>query len=128
MTRRTNARDVDRYMYEKVSERSEGELSTLTHTCLSCTAQHFPIPVLDERIDHFGDLVKSYYGIEELGDPSAFTEVRTTFPSMVACQLTRSRSVARRKSSSLAESPWMRSPPQDRSRSTRLHSCLNPRA
>ena len=127
MTRRTNARDVDRYMYEKVSERSEGELPTLTH--LPELHRSTPlIPVLDDRIDHFGDLVKSYYGIEELGDPSAFTEVRTTFPSMVACQLTRSRSVARRKSSSLAESPWMRSPPQDRSRSTRLHSCLNPRA
>ncbi|KAI0372220.1 DNA polymerase alpha, subunit B [Pilatotrama ljubarskyi] len=39
-----------RYMYEKVSERSE---------------------VLDDRIDHFGELVKAYYDIEELGDPSA---------------------------------------------------------
>ncbi|KAI0335848.1 DNA polymerase alpha, subunit B [Cubamyces sp. BRFM 1775] len=42
-----------RYMYEKVSERSE---------------------VLDDRIDHFGELVKAYYDIEELGDPSAVTE------------------------------------------------------
>ncbi|KAI0349482.1 DNA polymerase alpha, subunit B [Trametes cingulata] len=46
-----------RYMYEKVSERSE---------------------VLDDRIDHFGELVKSYYDIEELGDPSAVTEEDTT--------------------------------------------------
>ncbi|KAI0720520.1 DNA polymerase alpha, subunit B [Cerioporus squamosus] len=42
-----------RYMYEKVTERSE---------------------VLDDRIDHFGELVKAYYGVEELGDPSAVTE------------------------------------------------------
>ncbi|RDX53350.1 DNA polymerase alpha, subunit B [Lentinus brumalis] len=30
--------------------------------------------LLDDRIDHFGELVKSYYGVEELGDPSAVTE------------------------------------------------------
>ncbi|KAI0766425.1 DNA polymerase alpha, subunit B [Trametes elegans] len=42
-----------RYMYEKVSERSE---------------------VLDDRIDYIGDLVKSYYDVEKLGDPSAVTE------------------------------------------------------
>ncbi|KAM5535085.1 hypothetical protein V8D89_011313 [Ganoderma adspersum] len=41
------------YMYEKVSERSE---------------------VLDDRIDHFGELVKDYYNLEELGDPAAVTE------------------------------------------------------
>ncbi|KAI0770357.1 DNA polymerase alpha, subunit B [Fomes fomentarius] len=42
-----------RYMYEKISERSE---------------------VLDDRIDHFGELIKAYYDFEELGDPSAVTE------------------------------------------------------
>ncbi|KAI0826859.1 DNA polymerase alpha subunit B [Trametes gibbosa] len=42
-----------RYMYEKVSERSE---------------------VLDDRIDHFGDIIKAHYDVEELGDPSAVTE------------------------------------------------------
>ncbi|KAH9854731.1 DNA polymerase alpha subunit B [Lenzites betulinus] len=42
-----------RYMYEKVSERSEA---------------------LDDRIDHFGELVKAHYKVEELGDPSAVTE------------------------------------------------------
>ncbi|CDO75324.1 hypothetical protein BN946_scf184848.g1 [Trametes cinnabarina] len=42
-----------RYMYEKVSERSE---------------------VLDDRIDHIGELVKAYYDIDELGDPSAVTD------------------------------------------------------
>ncbi|OJT11537.1 DNA polymerase alpha subunit B [Trametes pubescens] len=46
-----------RYMYEKVSERSE---------------------VLDDRIDHFGELVKAYYDVEELGDPSAVTEEEVT--------------------------------------------------
>lgn len=33
------------------------------------------ISVLDDRIDHFGELVKAYYDVEELGDPSAVTEV-----------------------------------------------------
>ncbi|THH15359.1 hypothetical protein EW146_g5105 [Bondarzewia mesenterica] len=42
-----------RYMYEKISERSE---------------------VLDDRIDDFGELVKEHYGISELGDPSASTD------------------------------------------------------
>ncbi|KAI8986107.1 DNA polymerase alpha, subunit B [Trametes punicea] len=46
-----------RYMYEKVSDRSE---------------------VLDDRIDHFGELVKAFYTIEELGDPSAVTENEIT--------------------------------------------------
>ncbi|TBU48523.1 DNA polymerase alpha, subunit B [Dichomitus squalens] len=41
------------YMYEKVSERSE---------------------VLDDRIDHIGELIKDYYNVEELGDPAAVTE------------------------------------------------------
>ncbi|KAI1790115.1 DNA polymerase alpha, subunit B [Ganoderma leucocontextum] len=41
------------YMYEKVSERSE---------------------LLDDRIDHFGELVKDYYNVEELGDPAAVAE------------------------------------------------------
>ncbi len=35
-----------------------------------------PRPVLDDRIDHFGELVKDYYNVEELGDPATVTEVR----------------------------------------------------
>ncbi|KAA1479301.1 hypothetical protein DENSPDRAFT_742170, partial [Dentipellis sp. KUC8613] len=42
-----------RYMYEKISERSE---------------------VLDDRIDELGELVQEYYGIPELGDPSTSTD------------------------------------------------------
>ncbi|KAI5120230.1 hypothetical protein M0805_000044 [Coniferiporia weirii] len=42
-----------RYMYEKVSERSE---------------------VLDERIDEFGELIREHYNIDELGDPSSTSE------------------------------------------------------
>ncbi|KAI0916967.1 hypothetical protein AcW1_007714 [Taiwanofungus camphoratus] len=46
-----------RYMYEKVSERSEA---------------------LDDKIDDFGELVKEHYNINDLGDPSAATEEEVT--------------------------------------------------
>lgn len=46
---------IDRYMYEKISERSE---------------------VLDQLIDDFAELIRSHYDIKELGDPSITTEVR----------------------------------------------------
>ncbi|KAH9942919.1 DNA polymerase alpha, subunit B [Amylocystis lapponica] len=46
-----------RYMYEKVSERSEA---------------------LDDRIDDFGELVKEHYAVDDLGDPSASTEEEVT--------------------------------------------------
>ncbi|KAL5518536.1 POL12 [Sanghuangporus vaninii] len=42
-----------RYMYEKISERSE---------------------ILDERIDEFGELIREHYNIDDLGDPSATSE------------------------------------------------------
>ncbi|KAI9509201.1 DNA polymerase alpha subunit B [Russula earlei] len=42
-----------KYMYEKISERSEA---------------------LDERIDELADLVRQHYGFPELGDPSASTD------------------------------------------------------
>ncbi|TFY76134.1 hypothetical protein EWM64_g7876 [Hericium alpestre] len=42
-----------RYMYEKISERSE---------------------VLDDRLDEIGELVREHYGIPELSDPSASTD------------------------------------------------------
>ena len=44
-------------------------------------ALHVALPVLDDRIDHFGELVKDYYNVEELGDPSAVTEVCGTSSS-----------------------------------------------
>lgn len=31
--------------------------------------------VLDERIDEFGELVRGYYNIDDLGDPSSTSEV-----------------------------------------------------
>ncbi|KII90842.1 hypothetical protein PLICRDRAFT_137336 [Plicaturopsis crispa FD-325 SS-3] len=46
-----------RYMYEKVSERSEA---------------------LDDRIDEFSELIREHYNIPELGDPSASTEEEIT--------------------------------------------------
>ncbi|THH11357.1 hypothetical protein EW145_g701 [Phellinidium pouzarii] len=42
-----------RFMYEKVSERSE---------------------ILDERIDEFGELIREHYNIDELGDPASTSE------------------------------------------------------
>ncbi|KIL67937.1 hypothetical protein M378DRAFT_9186 [Amanita muscaria Koide BX008] len=46
-----------RYMYEKVSERSEA---------------------LDDRIDELAELVRDHYGLTELGDPSSSTDGDTT--------------------------------------------------
>ncbi|KAH7926462.1 DNA polymerase alpha, subunit B [Leucogyrophana mollusca] len=46
-----------RYMYEKVSERSEA---------------------LDDRIDEFAEIIQKHYNIEELGDPEAATEEPVT--------------------------------------------------
>jgi hypothetical protein len=48
----------DRYMYEKLGERSE---------------------ILDDRIDEFAIIVKEYYNISEIGDPSALTDVCSSF-------------------------------------------------
>ncbi|RDB17930.1 DNA polymerase alpha subunit B [Hypsizygus marmoreus] len=46
-----------RYMYEKISERSEA---------------------LDDRIDEFGELIREHYNISELGDPSSSTDEEIT--------------------------------------------------
>ncbi|KAF8440881.1 DNA polymerase alpha/epsilon subunit B-domain-containing protein [Boletus edulis BED1] len=46
-----------RYMYEKVTERSEA---------------------LDDRIDEFAELVQKYYRVDEFADPKAATEKTTT--------------------------------------------------
>jgi DNA polymerase alpha subunit B, OB domain len=40
-----------------------------------------PLPVLDDRIDEFSELIREEYGIEELGDPSSVTEVPIRCPS-----------------------------------------------
>lgn len=65
---------ADRYMYEKVSERSEGTISSLAWTWSSITNIAPPI-VLDDKIDEFSELVREHYDLPELGDPSASTEV-----------------------------------------------------
>ncbi len=69
-------------MYEKATERSEGEIVALMRSYGDQRRRRTTL-VLDDRIDHFGELVKSYYGVEELGDPSAVTEVRTSPLSFV---------------------------------------------
>ncbi|TFY64172.1 hypothetical protein EVG20_g6039 [Dentipellis fragilis] len=59
-----------RYMYEKISERSEGnDLNTAIH-CDLLTSR----PALDDRIDELAELVREHYGISEFGDPSASTD------------------------------------------------------
>ena len=67
---------TDHYMYEKVSERSEG---VLIFSLPLYNALNLP-PVLDDRIDYFGELVKEYYNIEELGDPASVTDVSYLHP------------------------------------------------
>ncbi|KAK0464553.1 DNA polymerase alpha subunit B [Desarmillaria tabescens] len=55
-----------RYMYEKVSERSEGKALLLT--------------ILDEQIDEFAELIREHYKIpaSALGDPAASTDEDVT--------------------------------------------------
>lgn len=38
-------------------------------------SQNAVIAVLDERIDEFGELIKEHYALDDLGDPSATSEV-----------------------------------------------------
>lgn len=78
----------DRYMYEKISDRSEGELTrpqweTFTH--LAC-------PALDDRIDEFADIVQKHYNIADLGDPGASTEVSSTVLNRTKSELLVGRS------------------------------------
>ncbi|KAJ3517623.1 hypothetical protein NMY22_g13921 [Coprinellus aureogranulatus] len=57
MDTESKKRRAYRYMYEKISERSE---------------------VLDETIDDFAELIKDYFDIEELADPSSGTDEEVT--------------------------------------------------
>lgn len=36
----------------------------------------FAVPVLDERIEEMGDVLKQHYDIVDFGDPNSITEVR----------------------------------------------------
>ncbi|KAF9236510.1 DNA polymerase alpha/epsilon subunit B-domain-containing protein [Melanogaster broomeanus] len=69
-----------RYMYEKVSERSEA---------------------LDDRIDEFADLISRYYHIDELADPDAATEESTTVVGRIVLDSGISASGAKLNESSL---------------------------
>ena len=53
---------------------------------------------MDDRIDHFGDLVKAYYDIEELGDPSAVTPARTHSSAVLLTTLVKFEVICRRLS------------------------------
>jgi hypothetical protein len=63
---------TDKYMHEKISERSGGKYSLLRGRKL---AKLTPQIALDDRIDELADLVRQHYGLAELGDPSASTDV-----------------------------------------------------
>ena len=61
-------------MYEKISERSGGKY------CLWGDRQKLnliPQIALDDRIDELADLIRQHYGLSDLGDPSASTDVGT---------------------------------------------------
>jgi hypothetical protein len=60
-----------RYMYEKISERSERE-----RTSIQRVFTYLISLVLDDRIDEFADIFREAYSIEDFGDPAAVTEVR----------------------------------------------------
>lgn len=63
-----------RYMYERMMERSEGKLRIICLPVESRTDVVLAI-VLDNSIDEAGEILKEYYRIEELGDPSIQTQV-----------------------------------------------------
>ncbi|KAF9219255.1 DNA polymerase alpha subunit B [Gyrodon lividus] len=69
-----------RYMYEKVSDRSE---------------------VLDDRIDEFADLIQRHYRIDEFADPDAATEESTTVVGRIVLDSETSTSGAKLHESSL---------------------------
>ena len=59
-------------MYEKVTDRSDGEYPSPVLSDCADTQK-----VLDARVDQFSRLVKEYYKLPELGDPSISTEVHS---------------------------------------------------
>lgn len=63
-------------MYEKVSERSGGEFICSLHTHVVRFYICRTLIALDDRIDDIAELVQKHYGVPDLGDPSAETEVR----------------------------------------------------
>ena len=69
---------IDRYMYEKLSERSDG---THSPTLRTTVVKVFPFigKVLDERIDDMAEIVRLHYNLRELCDPVSPTEVLPPF-------------------------------------------------
>lgn len=59
-------------MYEKISEKSGGTLSDCSTETLPLTE----IIALDDRIEDIAEILQKHYGLAELGDPSAESEVR----------------------------------------------------
>lgn len=65
---------IDRYMYEKIMERSEGTPSrSEAGSCLTHVLLHYT--VLDDRLDEFAELVREQYKLTGLGDPTSSTDV-----------------------------------------------------
>lgn len=61
-------------MYEKISERSGGKYYLRGDRHLP---NLMPQIALDDRIDELADLIRQHYGLADLGDPSASTDVGT---------------------------------------------------
>lgn len=65
-------------MYEKISERSEGQLISYILLLSQGHSQRWISLALDQLIDDFADLIKDQYDIAELADPSSGTDVSAT--------------------------------------------------
>jgi DNA polymerase alpha subunit B len=66
---------IDRYMFEKVSERSNSMSFCSVHTLLSRTELITLSAELDMMIDDAAERFREAYGIEDLTDPSAISQV-----------------------------------------------------
>lgn len=63
---------TDKFMHEKISERCGGKYSPLRDRKPAKLTLQI---ALNDRIDELADLVREHYGLSELGDPSASTDV-----------------------------------------------------
>lgn len=61
---------LDRYMYERVAERSTGELRRFRQSGVLTITK-----VLDDRIDEFAEIVREHYSLDDIQGPTETSEV-----------------------------------------------------
>lgn len=66
---------TDRYMYEKIMERSEGALKPALSLHWMLNKSRFGPSALDDRIDDFAEMIRDHYNLTGLGDPTSSTDV-----------------------------------------------------